>query len=1093
MLTLNRLTFVLFLTFFLPTGRLATANELNDLTNQELTPSRLANLAAVVMELGDAKRGAILFHQPHLQCAQCHNTDGSRIIGPDLARPGSPVTRAHLLESIIQPSAKIHPEFRTIAVFTTDGKRITGTFVSVDDRTLKFRDTDRQGELTQQPLRELEEWTFLAKSLMPDGLLKQLGSTQQFYDLARYVIEISEQGPERAEQLRPPASLTALPPLPAYEEHIAHAAIIEDWNEESLERGRQIYNRVCANCHGTQEREGSLPTAPRFAQDKLKNGHQPLQLYRTLTHGAGLMVAQRWMVPQQKYDVIHYLREAYFRPHNPQLYSRVDRNYLSGLPQGNTRGPAPTHRLDPYIAMNYGPSLIHTYEIEVDDSGDEESIGWNLGEVPDASDPWQDPDEYFAPGDAPNFAYKGIAIRLDAGPGGITRGANWMVYDHDTMRMHAAWSGVGFIDYHSIQFDGRHGCHPRLIGDIHLENDVGPGWAHPLTGSFSDPRPVGRDGRPYGPLPRDWYRFRGLYHYEQQVILSYEVGGATILETPGVVSSEDNLVVQRQLQIGPAAHDLRLDLGNVRTYAELITEEEDSVVEIQTDDDRLILHLSPRDSKVDVTILQSDQPISGAFAAQVQIADLAKLTRGGPRRWPDTVKTQVQTVHRDIFTIDELTLPISNPWNCQVRPTGHDFFSDGKRAAVCTWDGDVWILDGIANDDGQLAWQRIASGLFQPLGLKIVDEQIYLTCRDQLVILRDLNGDLETDYYECFNNDHQVTEHFHEFAMGLQIDEARNFYYAKSARHAKRAVLPHHGTLLKVTPDGRHTRILATGFRAANGVCLNPDGTFFVTDQEGHWNPKNRINWVRPGGFYGNMYSYTDVTDPDDEAMEPPLCWITNEFDRSPSELLWVPPDKWGNLAGSLLNMSYGYGQLYVVPFEQVGTRRQGGMCALPVPRLPSGTMRGRFHPSRDELYLAGMFSWAGSQTRPGTFHRVRYAGHGAYLPVGIFASEQTLEVQFSDPLKLQEIGPDNISIHTWDLKRTANYGSQHYNERELKIESVVVTPSGDRLQIHAPNLAPTWGMAIECELKLEDGREIVREIHNSIFQLRPAVKNATR
>ena len=27
-----------------------------------------------------------------------------------------------------------------------------------------------------------------------------------------------------------------------------------------------------------------------------------------------------------------------------------------------------------------------------------------------------------------------------------------------------------------------------------------------------------------------------------------------------------------------------------------------------------------------------------------------------------------------------------------------------------------------------------------------------------------------------------------------------------------------------------------------NWLCINPDGTFFVTDQEGHWTPKNRIN-----------------------------------------------------------------------------------------------------------------------------------------------------------------------------------------------------------------------------------------------------------
>ena len=104
--------------------------------------------------------------------------------------------------------------------------------------------------------------------------------------------------------------------------------------------------------------------------------------------------------------------------------------------------------------------------------------------------------------------------------------------------------------------------------------------------------------------------------------------------------------------------------------------------------------------------------------------------------------------------------------------------------------------------------------------------------------LHDLNDDEEIDYFECINNDHQVTEHFHEFAMGLQTDEAGNFYYAKSARHALKAVVPHHGTLLRVTPDGATTEILATGFRAANGVCLNPDGSFIVTDQGGTLEPE---------------------------------------------------------------------------------------------------------------------------------------------------------------------------------------------------------------------------------------------------------------
>ena len=82
------------------------------------------------------------------------------------------------------------------------------------------------------------------------------------------------------------------------------------------------------------------------------------------------------------------------------------------------------------------------------------------------------------------------------------------------------------------------------------------------------------------------------------------------------------------------------------------------------------------------------------------------------------------------FAVDVLTAPESNPWLAQTRFTGLDFFPDG-RIAACSWDGDVWIVEGQPGK-ADLRWQRIATGLFQPLGLKIVDDKIHLICRDQL-------------------------------------------------------------------------------------------------------------------------------------------------------------------------------------------------------------------------------------------------------------------------------------------------------------------------------------------------------------------------
>jgi hypothetical protein len=382
----------------------------------------------------------------------------------------------------------------------------------------------------------------------------------------------------------------------------------------------------------------------------------------------------------------------------------------------------------------------------------------------------------------------------------------------------------------------------------------------------------------------------------------------------------------------------------------------------------------------------------------------------------------------------------------------------------------------------------MVSGLYQPLGLKIVDDMIYLTCRDQLAALHDFNADDEIDFVECFNNDHQVTEHFHEFAMGLQTDQEGNFYYAKSGRHALKAIVPQHGTLLRVSPDGSRTDILATGFRAANGVCMNPDGSFIVTDQEGFWNPKNRINWVTvdpqgPPKFYGNMFGYHDVTDTSDEAMEPPLCWITNAFDRSPAELLWIDSPTWGELQGGLLNLSYGYGKAYLVLHEQVDGKRQGGMIELPIPAFPTGVMRGRFSPGDHHLYLCGMFSWAGNATAPGGLYRIRKLSQPSHLPLQMHAVGSGVELEFAVAIDSKSLDPANIQIEQWGLKRSARYGSDHIDQHAVEIDRVELKPDGKTVRIESKQLKASWGMEIRYKLQAADGKPVRGTIHNTIHQ----------
>jgi hypothetical protein len=160
-------------------------------------------------------------------------------------------------------------------------------------------------------------------------------------------------------------------------------------------------------------------------------------------------------------------------------------------------------------------------------------------------------------------------------------------------------------------------------------------------------------------------------------------------------------------------------------------------------------------------------------------------------------------------------------------------------------------------------------------------------------------------------------------------------------------------------------------------------------------------------------------------------------------------------------------------------------MCQLPFKQFPTGVMRGRFHPGDGQLYSCGMFAWAGNQQQAGGFYRVRATGKPAHVPVGLTTAPQTVKVTFSDPLdKATTENAEAWVIEAWDLKRTRNYGSRHHNQRRWKVSKVALSPDGRSVTLTVPELAPTWGMSIRCKTRGSGGVEVVREIHNSVYNI---------
>lgn len=758
-----------------------------------------------------------------------------------------------------------------------------------------------------------------------------------------------------------------------------------------------------------------------------------------------------------------------------------------------------------------------------------------------AGEPWREMDygpfltaSIDVPGPRTNIAYKGIAVNLGRAVGSTRNEA--IVFDTDLLRYAAGWTG-GFVALKGVVFDGEHWAYPRIDGPEVFHNPPEPGWAG--EGGFHDPRP-----QPFGPLPRSWARWKGLHVHGSTVVFRYEVGDTLVLEQPGLEPRGDLTAFARTLNLGESRRRHSIQVlqepgrrggfrrlgggGNaerprdsapaaahlaVWTLPDGVVDRADGSSPAGPGVLAVGLRGGPPGaawSMTDQGDLRLDLPAGPATRLKMMIwrgrpeelpefenlvrqsvapEDLEPLTRGGPRHWRDTLVTRGRRSPETSgpYAVDELTAPEDNPWRSWMRFGAMDFFADGRAAAVSTWNGDVWIVSGIDETLERLEWQRVATGLFQPLGLKIVDEIIHVLGRDQITRLRDTNGDGETDFYENFNNDGLVSEHFHEFATDLKLGPDGDFYYLKCARHALPALHAHHGTLLRVSRDGSRLEVVARGFRAVNGLGMGPAGEFTTIDNQGHWMPANRLNWVKPGGWYGNQWAWNpEGRDHYDE----PLCWMHNAVDRSGGTQLWIPGDGWGPLKGELITISYGMGHLFLVLKETAGDLVQGAVTRLPLD-FETGVMRGVFHPVDQQLYLCGLYGWAGNKTRAGGLYRVRHTGRPLNLARELHVARDGLLLGYTDPLDPSTAtDPGNFEVKAWNYRWSAQYGSPDFRSdgtegRDTwRVTSATLSADGRTVFLEIPEIRRTMQWHLEYRLSAADGSPLRNFVHGTIHRV---------
>ncbi len=153
----------------------------------KLTPELSNRILARVKTEGSAEAGEAIYRRANLQCIQCHAIGpAGGLVGPNLISIGGSAQSDYILESLIDPSAKLKEGYTTLSVLTDEGKLFSGIVIGRDDAMLRLRLADATE--TQIAIDSIEEEA-PGKSLMPAGMLDGLAE-KELVDLVAFLSEL---------------------------------------------------------------------------------------------------------------------------------------------------------------------------------------------------------------------------------------------------------------------------------------------------------------------------------------------------------------------------------------------------------------------------------------------------------------------------------------------------------------------------------------------------------------------------------------------------------------------------------------------------------------------------------------------------------------------------------------------------------------------------------------------------------------------------------------------------------------------------------------------------------------------------------------
>lgn len=629
----------------------------------------------------------------------------------------------------------------------------------------------------------------------------------------------------------------------------------------------------------------------------------------------------------------------------------------------------------------------------------------------------------------------------------------WACFDTDLLRIACIWQGKGVTpaalapgSYHIAgqkTKDGQDSL-PKPDGKVWLANGIYPGWqvlkSPDDKPSFTDPREPAPSKEEVGLGPVSDSRFISASAISSGVAIQMEISGARVVET--IQTTPRGLNIKVVIDSSPSP--LAWVCGLVNPATTNIATSSYTGVGIAVDSPEIargtkIFAFPPTNTKKDLSITFSGIGTNKESAAVELIQP----------HWPQTLTTKAKLSDKkgEAYVLDDIPLPLDNPWKRNVRLADIAFFNDKGDAAAVTLDGDVWLISGLTGDLQEVKWRRFASGLHEPMSIVIrpgsadvssaasegsntpagrqrSQGEIFVYDRSGIWRLRDTNNDGEADVYEMFCNRFAQTAETREFPNSMKLAPDGAFIISKGGQQGT-TLGKDNGTVIRVAPDGKSYSVIGYGLRQPF-VGVNPKtGLVTASDQEGNYTPTTPIQIIKDHHYYGFLTEQVPH-EVYPETIADPLTWIPHTVVASAATQTWLTGAKMGAVNDEMILISYNKPELFRVLMNDRSKTPQAAVVPW-IRNLDFPTLNAAVNPADGQLYAIGFQVWGTTVKRISGLARIRYTGEPRILLKAASAMDKGVLLNFNDALdKTAAVDLANYSIERWNYIRTYKYGSPH-------------------------------------------------------------------